>query len=48
VGRVRLKPANRCSSAVEWHSRRTHEKPKQIEVTLEPGSTEFVEFIDRY
>jgi hypothetical protein len=47
VARVRLKPVNKCSLAVEWHSRRTHDRPKQIDVTLGPGSSEFVEFIDR-
>jgi hypothetical protein len=47
VARVRLKSANRCLSAVEWRSGQTHERPKQLEVTLGPGSTEFLEFIDR-
>jgi hypothetical protein len=47
VARVRLKSGNRCLSAVEWRSGQTHERPKQLEVTLGPGSTEFLEFIDR-
>jgi hypothetical protein len=47
VARVTLKPATRCASAVEWRSRRTHERPRQIELTLVPGSSEFVEFIER-
>lgn len=47
VAHVLLKPARRCLSAVEWHSRRTYERPTQIEVTLGPGSSEFVEFINR-
>ena len=45
VARVQLKPVNRCRSAVEWHSGLTHERPTQLEITLEPGTTEFVEFI---
>src|SRR5712671_1580906 len=28
VARIGLKPANKCSLAVEWHSRRTHDRPK--------------------
>jgi hypothetical protein len=47
VARIRLEPATRYASAVEWRSRRTHTRPKQIEVTLEPGSSEFVEFNQR-
>jgi hypothetical protein len=47
VARVRLKPVNKCSLAVDWYSRRTYDRPKQIDVTLGPGSTEFVEFVDR-
>lgn len=46
VAHVRLKPQTPCLSAVEWHSRRTYEKPTSIEVTLGPGSSEFVEFIE--
>ncbi len=47
VARVRLKPSNRSRSAVEWRSGQTHERPTQLQLTLGPGSTEFVEFIDR-
>ncbi|HEV2210234.1 MAG TPA: hypothetical protein VG167_15760 [Verrucomicrobiae bacterium] len=46
VAHVRLRPQTPCLSAVEWHSRRTYEKPTSIEVTLGPGSSEFVEFIE--
>ena len=44
VAHVTLKPATRYASAVQWQSRQTHQRPKQIEVTLGPGSSEFVEF----
>jgi hypothetical protein len=47
ISRVRLKPRIRCRSAVEWRSLRSHQRPGQIEVTLGPGSTEFVEFFTR-
>jgi hypothetical protein len=47
LAKVRLKPRNRCASAVEWRSGRMFESPKQIEVTLGPGSSEFVEFVDQ-
>jgi hypothetical protein len=47
VARVRLKPQTPCRSAVEWRSQRTHERPMSIEVTLAPGRSEFVEFIER-
>ena len=46
VAHVRLRPQTPCLSAVEWHSRRTYEKPTSLEVTLGPGSSEFVEFIE--
>jgi hypothetical protein len=46
VSRVRLKPKNRCLSAIEWHSGRTYKTPKQIEATVSAGSSEFVEFIE--
>jgi hypothetical protein len=47
VARVSLKPATGCLSAVEWRSRRTYERPRQVELTLAPGTSEFVEFVER-
>jgi hypothetical protein len=47
VARVRLKPVSRCSSSVEWRSGRTSQTPDQIEVTVGPGSSEFIEFRER-
>jgi hypothetical protein len=47
VAHVTLKAANRCASAIEWRSRRKHERPRQIELTLAPGTSEFVELNDR-
>ena len=46
VAHVSLKTVTPCASAVEWRSRRKHERPRQIELTLEPGASEFVEFIE--
>jgi hypothetical protein len=47
VARVSLKLASRCASAIEWRSHRTHERTKQVELSLAPGTSEFVEFVDR-
>jgi hypothetical protein len=47
VSHVRLKCLVKCISAAKWRSKRTIENPKEIEVTLGPGSSEFVEFIER-
>jgi hypothetical protein len=45
VAHVRLKPLVECVSATNWRSHRTFENPKDIEVTLGPGTSEFVEFV---
>jgi hypothetical protein len=47
LARVQLKPRHPCTSAAEWRSRRNFESPKQIEITVGPGSSEFVEFVDQ-
>ena len=47
VAHVRLKPLVKCASAAKWREGGTFENPKEIEVALKPGSSEFVEFVDR-
>ena len=47
VARIHLKPLAKCASAAMWCSHLTLENPKQVEVTLGPGSSEFVEFVER-
>ena len=47
VAHVRLKPLFQCVSAQTWHSQRTFENPREIQVTLQPGSSDFVEFVAR-
>jgi hypothetical protein len=42
---VRLKPSVKCVSATKWRSGETFENPEEIEVTLGPGTSEFVEFL---
>ncbi len=44
--RVTLKPKLRLASAREWRSGRLYSKPKLVEISVAPGTTEFVEFID--
>jgi hypothetical protein len=44
---VLLKPRFPCASAVEWRSGRTHQAPKQLELKIAPGSSEFVECLSR-
>ena len=44
---VKLKPLTDCASAVEWRSGRKFDHPTQLEITLPPGSTQFVELIER-
>lgn len=44
VARVRLQPRTACSSAKEWRSLKTHDRPGAVEVELGPGAIEFVEF----
>ena len=45
VAHVRLKPLMKCVSAAKWRAGAIVENPKELEVTLGPGSTEFVEFV---
>jgi hypothetical protein len=44
VAHLRLKPMFRGGIATGWRSGRNFERDKAIEVTLRPGSSEFVEF----
>lgn len=44
VARVRLKAVERFRSANTWRRPQKFENPKQIELTLPPGASEFVQF----
>jgi len=43
IAQVQLRSAVKCYYAKEWRSQRTHENPGTLNVTVPPGSTEFVE-----
>jgi hypothetical protein len=45
IAHVQLKLPPRCASATAWRSGRTFEKTPSLQLTVGPGSSEFVEFL---
>jgi len=43
---VTLRPVKEFKSAIAWRSGRSYDSPRSVHLELEPGRTEFVEFIE--
>ncbi|MGO8697900.1 MAG: hypothetical protein ACLQVY_09310 [Limisphaerales bacterium] len=43
IARVQLRLNVKCSRANEWNSQRAYENPRDLSVSVPPGSTEFIE-----